>query len=317
MAGRELGGIVDGVQEEPLGGCGGTGGGAVAGGEDGGDGEWAAAGYIDKGAYEVADHVVKEAGPGDLVEEDGRFLGEAGVMDGAEVGVEGGFGLRVGALGSLVFVGVYGGEGGEVVGAEDGVGGLVGKGEVDGPGAIPDVGSEGGGADAVGFGGVRGVWGRLRRGPTGAGGPHLKGEMWGTRICGGFDGAAGVDAVLVGFADGTVAGVEAWGNLLGGEDADAGRERAIEGAEKVRGGDVGGEVEACNLGKRVDSRVGASGALGKNDFAGEVLDGLGEGALDGGQVRLDLPAMEGGAIVGEGEFPGPHQFSDGIMRARR
>ncbi len=67
-------------------------------------------------------------------------------------------------------VGVVGGEGGEVVGAEDVGGGLLEMGEVEREAAGPDVGSEHGGADL--------------------------------RI------ACGEDAVLVGLAAGAVAGVE-------------------------------------------------------------------------------------------------------------
>ena len=50
-------------------------------------------------------------------------------------------------------VGVGGGKGGEVVGAEDVLGGAVEGFEIEGPGAGPDEGSQGRGADAI-----RGWW---------------------------------------------------------------------------------------------------------------------------------------------------------------
>ena len=79
-------------------------------------------------------------------------------------------------------VGIVGGEGGEVVGAEDVGCGLLQDGEVERKTAGPDVGGEHGRADAV----------------------------------------AGKDSVLVGFAKRAVAGVEVFGDSFDGEDADAG-----------------------------------------------------------------------------------------------
>ena len=94
------------------------------------------------------------------------------------------------------------------MGASDVVGGVLEDGEVEGKGAVPDVGREHGRADAC----------RRRVG------------WW-------AGGDAGEDAVLVGFAEGAVAGVEVFGGLLDGEDADAGWEGAVEGAMEVGGGD--------------------------------------------------------------------------------
>jgi hypothetical protein len=54
----------------------------------------------------------------------------------------------------------------------------------------------------------------------------------------------------------------------------------------------------------MDAGVGASGALGQKLLSGEALDGLRQGTLDGGLAGLDLPAVKGGAIIGEGEFEG-------------
>ncbi len=50
---------------------------------------------------------------------------------------------------------------------------------------------------------------------------------------------AGEDAVLVGFAAGAVAGVEVFGDLFYGEDADALGEDVVEGPVKIGGGDGG------------------------------------------------------------------------------
>ena len=84
--------------------------------------------------------------------------------------------------------------------------------------------------------------------------------------------AALEDAVLVGFAAGAVAGVEAGRGLFAGEDADAGREDAVERAMEVGGGDRGFEAEADDLRECVDAGVGAAGALREDLFAGEAGD---------------------------------------------
>jgi hypothetical protein len=310
-------------EEETSGGCGGTGGGAIAGGEDGGDvvGGDAAAGGFDEGADEVADHVVKEAGTGDAVDEEAVAAMPGGVVDGA--GVWGGFdgdvlfsegfpqrlkphswgGLNGGTevpplqngaffsiLRGLCFcaggeVGVYGGEGGEVVGAADVVGGVLEDGEVEREGAVPDVGSEGRRADA------------------------FDGE-------GGWVGDAGEDAVLVGLAEGVVAGVEGFGCVLDGEDADAGGKGVVEGAMEVGGGDGDGEREGGDLGKGVDAGVGAAGALREDGLSGDALDGFGEGSLHGGEIGLDLPAVVGGSVVGESGFPVRHGDVRTVSRGR-
>jgi len=79
-------------EEKAAGRSGGTGGGAVASGEDlrDGVGGEAVGGCFDEGAYEVADHVVEEAGASDSVDEDVVLLVPGGVEDGT--GVVGGDG---------------------------------------------------------------------------------------------------------------------------------------------------------------------------------------------------------------------------------
>ena len=180
--------------------------------------------------------------------------------------------------GSVGEVGVGGGEGGEVVGAEKMGGGGVHGGELEGVTAVPDEGGEEGRAD-IDVGGVL------------AGGEGVGGVR-----------AAKVYAVLVGFGLGGVAGVEGVGGVFKGEDADAGGKDAIESAVEVGGGDGGAEGEGGDLGEGVDAGVSAAGALGEDRLGGDVGDGAGEGSLDGGQAGLDLPAVEGCAVVDESGF---------------
>jgi len=109
-----------------------------------------------------------------------------------------------------------------------------------------------------------------------------------------------------------MAGMEVGWGVLGGEDADAGREQVVEGAEEVSGGNGGGQGEGGDLAEGVDAGVGAARALGQDALLGDAVKGVAEGALDGGQSRLDLPAMVGGSVVGEGKFPVGHDPLDGI-----
>ncbi len=216
-------------EEEAGGGSGGTGGGAVAGSEDSWDGVGGAtapAGF-DEGSDEVADHVMKEAVAGDAVDEQTFDFVPSGLVDGAGGGRGGVVGTRVrrsgrGApvlvVGAGGEIGVDCGEGGEVMRAENVGGGLLEGSEVEEERAVPDVRGEHGGTDA----------------------------------------AAGVDAVLVSFAKGAVAGVEAGGSVFDGEDANAGREGVIEGAVEVCRGDGGVKREGGNLGEGVDPGVGAA-----------------------------------------------------------
>ncbi len=138
-------------EEEAGGGSGGSGGGAVAGGEDGGNGvgrETSGAGF-DEGSDEVADHVMKEAVAGDSVDE------EALVVRARRIGGWCGWwsscgnprpeirtwGTRFVFSGAGGEVGIDGGEGGEVVGAEDVGGGLLEGGEIERRRAGPDEGA--------------------------------------------------------------------------------------------------------------------------------------------------------------------------------
>ncbi len=134
---------------------------------------------------------MKEAAAGDSVEEEAVGENPGGAVDGADVGGVDWSGGRGFAGGK---VGIGGGEGGEVVGAEDGVGGVLEQSEVELEGTVPDEGREHGGADK-----------RHGVGDRGEG-----------------QGARGEDAVLVGLADGAVTGVEAGGGGFKGENTDGG-----------------------------------------------------------------------------------------------
>lgn len=239
---------------------------------------------FDEGADEIADHVVKEAVAANAVDEEVPSAAPGGVVDGASEGGgwEGGLGIRERIFAdswfavcarSLFFAGgevrVGGCEGGEVVSAEDVRCSLFKRGEVEMEAAGPDVGGEKGRADALVV-------------------------------------IAGEDAVFVGFSQRAMTGVEVFGNGFDGEGSDAGGEGAVEGAMKIGGGDGAVEGEGGDLCECVDAGVGASGALGKNGFTGDAMNGFGECSLNGGEIGLDLPSVVWGSIVGEDELPVRH-----------
>jgi hypothetical protein len=62
----------------------------------------------------------------------------------------------------------------------------------------------------------------------------------------------------------------------------------------------------------VNPGVGAPAALGQDALAGNTFDGVGKVALDGLMAGLNLPAVEIGAVVGQGKFP-VHYKSFGIL----
>ena len=61
-----------------------------------------------------------------------------------------------------------------------------------------------------------------------------------------------------------------------------------------------------DLAEGVDADVGAACAVDEDFFLGDLAGGFGDGALDGRLAGLDLPAVEGGAVVGDGEFEVAH-----------
>jgi hypothetical protein len=100
--------------------------------------------------------------------------------------------------------------------------------------------------------------------------------------------------------------MEVRGNDFGREDADAGREAAVERAVQVGGWDGRCEDKTGDLGEGVDSGVCATGALREDALADGAMEGIGEQALDGRQVGLNLPASVRRSIVGEHELPVGH-----------
>ena len=114
-----------------------------------------------------------------------------------------------------------------------------------------------------------------------------------------------------------MAGVKAFGNEFGSENADGRGQGSVESADEIGGRDRSFEREAGDLPEGVDAGVGAAGALRQDGFASDVADGMGEGSLDSREGGLDLPAVVVRAIVRQGEFPEKHERVRKVTRWMR
>ena len=100
--------------------------------------------------------------------------------------------------------------------------------------------------------------------------------------------------------------MEIGADFFRGYDADRWRKQGVQGAMEFGSGEGGLRFEIRDLGESVDAGVGAACAMDEDFFLGDLAGGFGDGALDGRLAGLDLPAMEGGAVVGDGEFEVAH-----------
>ncbi|MEM8781212.1 MAG: hypothetical protein AAGE65_00015 [Planctomycetota bacterium] len=134
----------------------------------------------------------------------------------------------------------------------------------------------------------------------------------------------GEDAVAVLLGDDVADHVEVIVDGLGPEDVDVVGEPAGDGAGEAVGGDRRVGVELGALAEGVDARVGA-GRAQDVDLARRGADDLADGALDLGLngaelgavgLGLALPAVEGGAVVGEGEFEALHRRGGKVIGSR-
>lgn len=112
-----------------------------------------------------------------------------------------------------------------------------------------------------------------------------------------------VEVVVVDLSGGAVSGVEGVGDGFDLVDADCGGEEGVEGEEGALGVDALACGKVGNLSTGMDAGVCPSGTCDVEGlFAENRLEGLLQVALDGGGVRLDLPAAKGSSIVADEEF---------------
>src|SRR3990172_6395051 len=79
--------------------------------------------------------------------------------------------------------------------------------------------------------------------------------------------------------------------LLRGENADAFRQMVIEGPDQVGAGNRGSQLDAGRLFLSVNPGIGSPGPADIHRLPAHFPDRLGQSALDGGPLRLDLPAI--------------------------
>ena len=92
------------------------------------------------------------------------------------------------------------------------------------------------------------------------------------------------------------------------------RKRAIERAQEIGRRDVSLQGKAGDLGERVDAGVSAAGTLRQGRFADNAAERGLQFALDGALAGLNLPTVEIGAVVGDGQFPILSLFRIGLDR---
>lgn len=109
------------------------------------------------------------------------------------------------------------------------------------------------------------------------------------------------DSVTIGLGASGIAGVKVFGDLMHSANANGGWERVIQSLLQVTARNAAGGLKICHLPVGMDAGVGPAGPMDVHRLANDSADGLLQPALDGGQVRLPLPAVELRAIVSNQE----------------
>ena len=113
------------------------------------------------------------------------------------------------------------------------------------------------------------------------------------------------DAVFVQLRHGVVTGVESGRYVFHIGDANRPGQQMVHGAEKIYTWNGTGGGEGGHLGDSVDAGIGAAAALNKNWRFGKSEKDTLEFALHRHQTGLDLPAVEVGAVIGNGDADTP------------
>jgi hypothetical protein len=111
------------------------------------------------------------------------------------------------------------------------------------------------------------------------------------------------DPVLIGFRYRAVARVKVARHPRCAEDADRRRERSVECTGEIRLRDGCGQRKRRHLTQRVHACVRPAGALGQHVFAGDPRQCIAQFALHRYPIRLNLPAVEFGTVIGKYQFP--------------
>ena len=124
----------------------------------------------------------------------------------------------------------------------------------------------------------------------------------------GADDGISPDVVFIRLGAGGTAGVKLRTDLLNGQNPDLDREKSVGSTQhgiRVHRPD-GFDIRYLPV--RVDSRIGAAGANNLNVVIEKFLQSLLNLALDGLELRLNLPAVESRAVIGKCQLEVPHSI---------
>ena len=99
------------------------------------------------------------------------------------------------------------------------------------------------------------------------------------------------------------------------EHADAGGKTAIKRELETIGRDGRLERKRSDLPESVNTGISPAGALRQHPLSDGTVNGIGERTLNGRKARLNLPAVECGAVVRERELPMRHLLICTVPRA--
>ena len=117
------------------------------------------------------------------------------------------------------------------------------------------------------------------------------------------------DRVGVDFSDGRKPRVKILGHLAEGHDANRGRQVGIESGEPFARGEASADdIDMGLLGIRVDSGVGAAGAVDRGLALTESVECFFQKILHGVSSGLALPSVQSRAVVGDFEKK-PHAWA--------
>ena len=119
------------------------------------------------------------------------------------------------------------------------------------------------------------------------------------------------DEIAVALGPGPPSSVEAKRSLLDGQDTDLLGEQSIETSPNRQRVQDAGRRQAGDLARGVNTRVGTACADDFDRLAENPPERLGKGPLDGGPAGLNLPAMEGRAVVLDEKLQGTNMSCSG------
>jgi len=118
-----------------------------------------------------------------------------------------------------------------------------------------------------------------------------------------------IQAIAVDFSSGRPSGTEIGASLLGRDDTNGRRKQRVQGALKLRRRERRLRAEAGHLAKSVHTGIRPASARQLDTLLGQAAEHGNYFTLDRWFIRLNLPAVEVGAVVGNREFEMTHSGS--------